>query len=126
LTIHESCRPQKRIYHPTVDRRQERVAKNEASHRELNEQIQQSYESHPDDAYMDIVCECGIAGCEVFLKVTKAEYEDVRADARKFILFRDHIVPDVDDIVLETDRFVVVAKRDGAATEIATGTDPRG
>ena len=75
---------------------------------------------------MDVVSECGIAGCEVLLKVTKAEYEDVRADARKFILFWDHFVPDVEDIVLETDRFVVEAKRDGAATEIATATDPRG
>jgi hypothetical protein len=41
------------------------------------------------DAYEDIVCESGVADCDAFLKVTKAEYEDVRPDARKFILFRD-------------------------------------
>jgi hypothetical protein len=109
-----------------MDHRQKRVAKNEARHRELNEEIEQSYQSHSGDDYMDVVCECGIADCDAFLKVTKAEYEDIRADARKFILFRDHFAPDVDEIVSESDRFVVVAKRDGAAAEIATATDPNG
>jgi hypothetical protein len=119
--------PEAGFCHRTVDSRQERVAKNEARHRELNEEIEESYESHSGEDYMDVVCECGIADCDVFLKVTKAEYEDIRADAGKFILFRDHFVPDVDDdIVLETDRFVVVAKREGADAEIATATDPRG
>jgi hypothetical protein len=108
-----------------MDRREERVAKNEAGHRELNELIEKSYESHPNDAYMDAVCECGIAGCEVFLRVTKAEYEEVRADPRRFMILRDHLDPLVDDLVSETDRFALVAKRQGTPSDIATATDPR-
>ena len=109
-----------------MDRRQERVAKNEARHRELNEEIEESYEWHPDDTFMDVVCECGIADCDVFLRVTKAEYEDIRADAQKFILFREHLNLDADEIVSQGDRFTVVAKRQGEPAEIARQTDPRG
>jgi hypothetical protein len=109
-----------------VERRQEQVAKNEARHRELNEEIEESYKSHSGDDYMDVVCECGIADCDVFLKVTKAEYEDVRADPRKFILFREHLNLDTDEIVSEGDRFTVVAKREGEPAEIARLADPRG
>lgn len=97
--------------------REERVARNEALHREMNEEIEESYESHPADDYMDIVCECGLSDCDVFLKVTRAEYEDIRADVRQFIIVRDHVVPDVDDIVLETDRFTIVGKSEGMVAE---------
>jgi hypothetical protein len=54
-----------------MDHRQEQVAKNEARHRELNEEIEESYESHPGHDFMDVVCECGIAACDVFPKVTR-------------------------------------------------------
>jgi hypothetical protein len=104
--------------------RDEAVAKNEAADRELNKQIEESYESHPADSYMDIVCECAMTDCDVFLKVMKAEYEDVRADARQFMVVRDHVDPDVEDVVRETDRFTVVAKREGEPAEIARQTDP--
>ena len=39
--------------------REERVAKNEAVVREINEQIKQAVESIPPDSFMHIVCECG-------------------------------------------------------------------
>ena len=42
------------------------------------------HDYHDYHDYMDVVCECGIADCDVFLKVTKAEYEDNRAATRKF------------------------------------------
>ncbi len=106
--------------------REERVAKNEALHREMNEEIEKSYESHPAEDYMDIVCECGLSECDAFLKVTRAEYEGIRGDARQFIIVRDHVVPDVDVVVLETDRFTIVAKPEGEPAEIAGQTDPRG
>lgn len=77
--------------------REERVAKNEASAREINERIEESYESHPVDSYTNVVCECGLADCDVFLRVTKAEYEDIRADARQFVIVREHLIPDVEE-----------------------------
>lgn len=74
---------------------------------------------------MDIVCECGLEHCDVFLKVTKAEYEEVRTDPRKFIIARDHLIHDVDGLVMDAGRFAVVAKREGEAERIAVLTDPR-
>ena len=108
-----------------MDPRAERVAKNEDRHRDLNDQIEASYESHGMDWHMDVVCECGRQDCDVFLKVTKAEYEGVRADARRFVIVRDHLDPEVDVLVSEDDRFTVVAKREGEAAEVAQETDPR-
>jgi hypothetical protein len=108
-----------------VSTREERVARNEAGAREMNEQIEGSYESHRLDTYLSIVCECGLTECDVFLRVTKAEYEEVRSDPRRFLIERSHLVPDVENVVSETDRFAVVQKREGQAAEVATRTDPR-
>lgn len=114
-------------YHPAaMDWRMERVAKNEARHRELNELILASYESHTEEAYMDVVCECGREACDVFLRVTKAEYEDVRSDARHFLIHQEHFDLQAERVVSERDRFTVVAKREGKPAEIARQTDPRG
>lgn len=101
------------------------MARNEAGAREINEQIEESYGSHSLDTYLSIVCECGLAECDVFLRVTKAEYEDVRSDPRRFLIDRTHLIADVEDVVSETDRFTVVAKREGDAAEVAARTDPR-
>ena len=51
--------------------REERVAKNEAVVREINEQIKQAVESIPPDSFMHIVCECGYEKCDRFIAVTK-------------------------------------------------------
>lgn len=105
--------------------REERVARNEAGARDINERIEDSYGSHRLDTYLSIVCECGLAECDAFLRVTKSEYEDVRADPRRFLIERMHLIADVEDVVAETDRFIVVEKREGEPAEVAARTDPR-
>src|SRR5262245_43513105 len=105
--------------------REERVAKNEASAREINERIEESYDSHRLDTYTNMVCECGLADCDVFLRITKAEYEDVRSDPRRFVIVGQHLIADVEDVISETERFIVVQKREGAPAEVAERTDPR-
>jgi len=109
-----------------VSEREERVARNEASAREINERIEESYDSHRLDTYTNMVCECGRSDCDVFIAITKAEYEEVRSDPRRFVVIRSHLAPDVEDVVSENDRFVVVEKREGRPAEIAEATDPRG
>ena len=113
-------------YHSAVSQREERVARNEASAREMNERIEESYDSHGLDTYTNMVCECGRSDCDVFIAITKAEYEEVRSDPRRFVLVRPHLDPDVEDVVSENDRFVVVEKKEGRPAEIAEVTDPRG
>lgn len=73
---------------------------------------------------MDVVCECGREDCDVFLWVTKAEYEDVRSDAKQFVILGEHLNTDADEIVSEGERFTVVAKPEGEPAEIAQ-TNPR-
>jgi hypothetical protein len=41
------------------------------------------------------------------------------------MILRDHLDPLVDDLVSETDRFALVAKRKGTPSDVATATDPR-
>jgi len=50
----------------------------------------------------------------------------VRSDARHFVVVGDHVVPDLERVVGETDRYVVVAKREGTPAAIARKEDPRG
>jgi hypothetical protein len=49
-----------------MDFRQERIAKNEAVVREINEAVQQTHESAPDSSFIHI-CECGYEKCDSHL-----------------------------------------------------------
>jgi hypothetical protein len=72
-----------------------------------------------------MVCECGRDPCDRMMAITVPQYERVRSDARRFAVARDHVVPDVERVIEENDRFVVVVKDEGAAEEIAIEEDPR-
>ena len=51
--------------------REERVAKNEAAARKINEQIEQAVESISPGSFMHIICECGYDTCDLFTAVLK-------------------------------------------------------
>ena len=105
--------------------REERIAKNEATSKMINEGIEESYESEPQDASTHIICECGLEQCNQLLTITKAEYERVRSDPRQFVIVREHLIPEVEQVVFEGDRFLVVRKREGTPAQVAARTDPR-
>jgi hypothetical protein len=106
--------------------REERIAKNEAVVRRINEVIQQAHESAPRSSFMHIVCECGHEKCDSIIGLTKDEYERVRSDPRQFCVLEEDVIEDVEAIVEENDRFAIVAKRQGTPAEVAIRTDPRG
>ena len=105
--------------------REGRVARNEATSREINERIEDAHEESPSDEYIRMLCECGRDSCDRLVAITVAEYEQVRSDARQFAVVPDHVIGDVERVVRETDRFVVVAKREGTAAAVASEEDPR-
>ena len=72
-----------------------------------------------------MICECGRDECERVIAITVAEYEQIRSDPIRFAVTRAHVMPDVEEVVDRTDRFVVVTKREGTPTDIAIDTDPR-
>jgi len=46
-----------------------------------------------------------------------AEYRMVRSDLRQSAIVPEHLATDIERIVYETDRFVVVAKREGTPAD---------
>jgi hypothetical protein len=106
--------------------REERVAKNEAVAREINQKIKQADESNPPDSFMHIVCECGYEECDLFIAVTKEEYDRIRNGPLLFGVVGEHVILDIEQIVTENDRFTIVEKRQGTPAEVAIRTDPRG
>jgi hypothetical protein len=72
-----------------------------------------------------MVCECGNRDCDRLLAVSIHEYEQVRSDPRRFLVVREHVVPDVEVVVAEFDRFVIVEKREGTPADVAEALDPR-
>jgi 5-bromo-4-chloroindolyl phosphate hydrolysis protein len=110
--------------------REERVARNEATTREINEVIEQAHTEaglfQEGDEYIRVLCECGLTECDRVLAITLAEYEALRADPKRFAVAADHVMADLEEVVARTDRYVVVAKREGTPAEIAIEQDPRG
>jgi hypothetical protein len=78
----------------------------------------------PQDHFR-IVCECGRSECDRVIAIPLAEYESVRAGPRQFAVARDHVMADVEQVVTETDRYAVVAKRQGTPAAVAIEEDPR-
>ena len=92
---------------------------------QINEVIDETSESLRDSSFMHTVCECGYERCDEITAVMKDEYERIRNDPRQFCLVREHVIQDVEAIVEEKDRFVLVAKREGTPAQVAIRTDPR-
>jgi hypothetical protein len=109
-----------------VDANEERIARNEVLFREVNERIKEVAEG-PDAAgepALVLVCECGREGCAEQIELTRAQYEAVRANPRRFVVLPGHEDPDVARVVERHQGFVVAEKLDEAG-EIAAEHDPR-
>ena len=105
--------------------REERVARNEALFREVNERIKEANEEVPAGAESDFLCECGDPECTKPISLTLREYEEVRREPTHFALVPGHEDPEVEQVVAWNERFAVVAKTDPQAARIATREDPR-
>jgi hypothetical protein len=99
----------------------ERVAHNEVVARRVNEAIEEGLVYRTGAT--GFVCECGQLGCNAVLELTLAQYEDVRAAPRQFLLCAGHEAS-FDRVVLRRLTHVVVSKQ-GLAGRIAAASDPR-
>jgi hypothetical protein len=100
----------------------QRVAMNEATFRKVNEAMQVG-----DDAsgLLTFVCECGRLRCNQLIQLTRAEYEAVRANPRRFAIVDGHEILEAEAIVERHDRYIVVEKSGDPESEIVEHTDPR-
>jgi hypothetical protein len=76
--------------------------------------------------WLRFVCECGNDECVQVIELTLAEYEAVRAHARRFAIAPDHENPMVEVVTGQTSRFAVAETFVGEASRIPEETDPRG
>lgn len=107
------------------DRRRERIAKNEASFREINERLSAGLAQVPDNPeLLEFICECGDQNCEDHVELSLDEYEQVRRDSRHFAVVPGHAIPDAERIVSSDHRFDLVEKI-GDAVELTDAADRR-
>jgi hypothetical protein len=97
------------------DEREVRAARNQALFRAVNERL-----AELNDAFASaterftIACECADVHCVGMIEIEPRKYLAVREEPRHFAVLREHIVPDVEDVVREHERYVVVEKRHAA------------
>jgi len=109
-----------------VEHRTERIGRNEALFREVNERLKElgsSFDVHPETA--DFVCECGSVSCTEAITMPLAEYERVRENGRTFATITGHELVDVETVVEDHGRWQVVEKHEGGPARLAEAEDPR-
>jgi hypothetical protein len=108
-----------------MDPRQERLARNEALFREVNERVREIAVVHGDDDHVyEFYCECSNADCTFQLRATLDEYEAVRAHANRFLVAPSHSLPEIETVVERRDDHWVVEKH-GEPAELVEQLDPR-
>jgi len=106
--------------------REERMAKNEAASREINEEVERAHQTDPPGMHIQMSCECALKTCGRAITITVDEYRHVRMDPRQFAVVPEHFIGNIEWIVYENDRFAVVAKREGMTADVARDENPRG
>jgi hypothetical protein len=109
--------------------REDRIIRNEALFRELNERVREIEEAltargvAEPTTYGEYFCECGIQDCTEKISLTHEEYEHVRSNPLYFAIVPGHQIPKVERVVEATDRFVTVEKLEGERELVLS--DPR-
>jgi hypothetical protein len=111
-------------YASRVGFREERVTRNEVAARAVNEAIEET-DTRPASTFIHVLCECGLEDCERVLAITRPVYVRVRSDPRQFVILPPHLISEIEDVVLGSDGFLIVAKRGETPEDIAVRTDPR-
>jgi len=112
------------------DARTDRMAKNEALFRSVNERAHElsqhlSFVGVVEQAPMEqYLCECVDIDCAERVQLTEEEYERVRSNSLWFIVSLGHVAPEIERVVDENERFAVVEKGPGER-DIVIATDPR-
>jgi len=107
-----------------AEAREERLANNEILFRSVNESIQELAVSLGGADNYEFICECSARGCVDRVKLTRAQYEHVRAEGTRFFVVPGHENVAVEEVV-ETQPTYLVVEKDGHAGIVADMADPR-
>jgi hypothetical protein len=107
-----------------VQRSAERAAENEATFRAANEGLEEkAAELGFGEERTPYLCECEDERCTDVIRLTRAEYETVRANPKTFAMVPGHQEPD-DAVLREEPGFTVIEKA-GEEGELVAKRDPR-
>jgi hypothetical protein len=109
-----------------MDERGKRVGVNEVLFREVNERLRElgdAFNTVTEEA--DFVCECGDGSCTERVRMPLRDYEEIRADPKRFFGGAGHDLPEYEKVVSEHDAYVVVEKRPGGPAGLTISDDPR-
>src|SRR3954471_6889697 len=103
--------------------RELRAARNQSLFRAVNDRLRDLNDAVAalSDTFV-IACECADTTCIATLEISGEEYAAVRKQPRQFAVLPGHVYPDVETVVSESDRYVVVEKV-AAAGELAEKLD---
>jgi hypothetical protein len=103
-----------------AEEHENRIAMNEATYRTVNEAVR----AEGAGGAIAFLCECGRLGCNQLIELSRAEYEAVRSNPRRFAIVPGHEIPDVEDVVETHTRYTVIEKHPDT-DDIVMPTDPR-
>jgi hypothetical protein len=104
----------------------DRVARNQALFRSVNEQIETRSEGlGVSFERIDFVCECADEHCMAQVALRLSEYEDVRRIPTHFIVMAGHVYREFERVVETIDDDYVVVEKFGEAGKQAIRLDPR-
>ena len=103
-----------------------REARHQTRTRAFNEWVENANESMGLHAGTDpFRCECGDTFCAKPIRLTRNEYERVRAHPTRFAIAHNHENPESDGVVAEHQRYSVVEKLVGRTARQAHRSYPR-
>jgi hypothetical protein len=105
-----------------IEPRAARLAKNEALFRAVNEEVDKLSQHASGPQLTRYVCECPDLECGSHLELSPREYRDVRRNPTQFLVLPDHVFPELERVVDDRSRYVIVRKL-GVAGEVATALD---
>jgi hypothetical protein len=96
----------------------ERAARNEEVVRDVNKQIEEGAELHGVESPMPFHCECGQTPCLEKVDLPPSLYERILANRYRFIVVPGHVQPEVERVVEEQEKFLIVEKIGEAREQI--------
>jgi hypothetical protein len=100
----------------------ERLARNQALFREVNERLLELSEGFQDGP-LQFVCECSNEDCTLTVTLNHDQYESVRAHSTFFVIASGHEILEVEKVIDNQDGWTIVQKV--TASDYAVETDPR-
>lgn len=87
------------------------AGQNQALFRALNERLDELNRASPSavDTFT-IACECGDMGCIEMIEIDQRDFLKIRREPHRFAVLPAHVLPDVEVVVRDLDRYVVVEK----------------